>query len=136
LILPLIRNASKEVLEWASHQMGCSFTEPMCRGFGITDRHGALIGAAIWSSYQHKNVELSCVGAGAFRAGACRELARFAFDELECERISFTVRASDEYTLKVAMKFGWRVEGRKRRYFADCDAIILGMLRSECPFLR
>ncbi len=115
--------------------MGHTFKEP-CLGYGITDRHGTLIGAAIWADYEQQNIELSCVGAGAFRAGACRELARFAYDELGVERISLTVRADDEYTLKVAMKYGWRIEGRKRRYYADCDAIILGMLRSECLFLR
>jgi hypothetical protein len=34
------------------------------------------------------------------------------------------------------MRWGFKIEGRKREYYDDDNAIILGMTRAECRFLR
>jgi RimJ/RimL family protein N-acetyltransferase len=130
-----IVNADQEVKAWAGIKLGTEFAEP-CRAIGITNRHSRLIGAVIFNDFQEKNVEASFVGKGAFRKDVCRALARFAFLDLDCERVSITIRATNELVIGLAIKAGWRCEGRKRRYFGDDDAIIMGMLRKECPFLE
>ncbi len=129
----IIRNASEHVLGWASIKLGVRFRE-CASAWGITDRRGTLIGAAIFTGYQAKNIELTCVGPGAFKKDVCREIASYAFDDLQCERITLTVAANNEKVLGIAIKFGWRVEGRLRRYYGAVDAVVMGMLRRECPF--
>jgi hypothetical protein len=132
----LIRNAPEEVKAWATIKTGIRFSEP-CSAIGVTNSRGKLIGAAIFNDYQQKNVAVSVVGKGAFRKDVLRELARFIFIDLACERVSITVRKDNELVLDLAIRAGWRVEGRKRKFFDDgCDAIIMGMLRSECNFLK
>ncbi len=113
--------------------MGHSFREP-CWAFGITDRRGTLVGAVVWTDYQHNNVELTMVGRGAFHKRTLCELFGYAFDELKVKRISFTVHSAKEDVISLCVRIGCRVEGRKRRYYEDGDAIILGMLKEESRF--
>lgn len=132
----LIRYASGEVLAWAAHQLGIEgFREPSY-ALGITDRAGRLIGAAIYNDFDARNVELTLVGGHAFRRHAVAEIFRHAFVELGCRRISLTIPAQALATIHQAMKWGWAIEGRKRDYYDDGDAIILGMTRAQCRFLK
>jgi hypothetical protein len=34
-----------------------------------------------------------------------------------------------------ALRWGWKIEGRKRDFYDDDNAIIMGMTRAECRFL-
>lgn len=132
----LIGDASEPVLKWAAHQLGIGgFREPSY-ALGIVDRRGSLIGAAVFNDFDARNVELTLVGGHAFRRYAAREVFWHAFVTLNCRRISLTVPENRPDTIGRAMKWGWVIEGRKRAYYDDCDAIILGMTRDECRFLR
>lgn len=132
----LIRDASGEVLAWAAHQLRIEgFREPSY-AMGVVDRKGNLIGAAVYNDFDARNVELTLVGGHAFRRHATAEIFRHAFVELGCRRISLTIPEQSVETIRHAMKWGWVIEGRKRDYYDDGDAIILGMKRAECRFLK
>lgn len=131
----LLRNASDEIKAWAGIKLGTVFCEP-CSAIGILDKRNKLIGAAIFNNYQARSVSLTAYGPGAFRKDVCRELADYAFNALGCERVGLTVRADNIKVLQLVIKHGWKPEGRMERFYGDCDAIILGLLRSRCPFLE
>jgi RimJ/RimL family protein N-acetyltransferase len=128
-----VTDRSEDVARWVHQRYGHNFLPPFL-AIGIMSGP-RIIGAAVLNAYDASNVELSAVGRGAFTLKVCRELADLAFNKLMAERVSITVRASDQYVLRLARKFGWRDEGRKRRYYGAEDALILGMLRIECPYL-
>ena len=128
----LIRNAKGEVLAWASHRLGTPFREP-CIALGVVGREGRLIGAIVYNDYDARNVEMTAVGV--FRRDAAREIFSVAFDELQCRRISLTVPAKHEHTIRKAQKWGWEIEGLKRNYYDNDDAVIMGMTREECRFI-
>jgi RimJ/RimL family protein N-acetyltransferase len=131
----VVRNAPDEVKAWASHRLNTQFREP-CLALGVLNNGGHLVGAAIFNDFEERNVEVSLVGPGVFYRGVAKELFHYAFDELGCWRISLTIHEKNKAHLKLADKFGWKVEGRKRNYYGHDHAIIMGMLRHECKLLR
>src|SRR5262245_29978125 len=50
----IVRHASDEVKAWAAHRLGTDFNEP-CSAFGILDRKGTLVGAAIFNDFDQRN---------------------------------------------------------------------------------
>lgn len=122
------------VLRWLEAVHGYKIVEP-CITIGIVDdKFHKMVGVAVFNNFEYKNIELSCVGRGVFNRQVCRMLAKVAFDDNNCERITVKVRADNEYVLKVAKKFGWKPEGRMRNYYGDTDCIVMGMLKQECRF--
>jgi RimJ/RimL family protein N-acetyltransferase len=120
---------------WAGGQLGQTFLPPFA-GFWIVNRFGHACGAAVLNDYADRNIELTCVGRGAFSRDVCRELARVAFNVNGCERITIRTGRKNVALVGMALRWGWRVEGILRRWYGDDDAVVMGMLREECRFLE
>lgn len=60
--------------------------------------------------------------------GAC---LRYAFVQLDCQRITGQTPARNESAVRFARGIGFKVEGIVRRGFRDDDAVITGLLREE-----
>lgn len=131
----IVRHASDEVKAWAAHRLGTDFNEP-CSAFGILDRKGTLVGAAIFNDFDQRNVEVTLVGPGRFHRGIVQALFAYVFDELQCRRLSLTIRENNKAHIKLALDWGWKIEGRKRDFYDDDHAVIMGMTRAECRFLK
>jgi hypothetical protein len=131
----LVRNASPLVAAWAGHRLGTTFKEPY-HALGVM-KNGRLAGAVIFNDYEARNVEMTLVGPNAFTRGVAREIFGYAFNELDCLRITVTIPEKHTGTCMKALRWGWIPEGRKRDYYgANEHAIIFGMLKDECRFLR
>lgn len=131
----VVRNASPLVAAWAGHKLGTAFREPFT-ALGVM-KNGKLAGAVIFNDYDARNVEMTMVGPHAFTKDVVRELFSYAFDELGCLRISVTIPEKNLENCKKALRWGWIPEGRKRDYYAVNEhAVIFGMTRDECRFLR
>jgi RimJ/RimL family protein N-acetyltransferase len=67
----------------------------------------------------------------------CREIARICFNGNGAERITVRTRAKNQRIVALALRWGWKIEGILRRWYADPtdDAVVLGMLREDCRFL-
>lgn len=134
----IVTDKKKEVASWASRRLGGKkFVEPYV-AVGIESNEGLPRGAVVFNGYtgEHGDVEASIVGKGAFGKEICRYLFRYVFDELKVRRLTVRTRADNQKVIEIAIKFGWRVEGRQREAYPDgCDAILFGMLRHECNFL-
>jgi RimJ/RimL family protein N-acetyltransferase len=133
-LFDVVTNRSDWVAAWANETFQTTFVPPY-HAFGIL-KDDKLIGAAVFNGYEGKNIELSCVGRGAFNRTVCHLIAKTAFEVNDCERITVKTRADNEYVVRVAQKFGWKIEGLLRHYYGETDCIIMGMLKSECRFLR
>jgi RimJ/RimL family protein N-acetyltransferase len=132
--MKLITDKSEKVARWAGQRLGVTFSPPYV-AVGI-ESHGKPVGAVIFNDYQGGNIEVSAVGRGAFKKGILQHLFRYAFNDLECSRVTVRTRADNEKVIDLAIRFGWRVEGRLRQFYPDgCDAVVFGMLRKECNFL-
>ncbi len=132
----IIRNASEEVAKWAEFHLGAGVFVYPFEAWGITDRLGKLTGAIVLTDYSERNVELTFVGPGLLKPGVCRELATHCFDTLKCNRVTVRTRSQNRYIRGLIEKMGARQEGILRRYFNDDDAVIYGLLREECRYLK
>jgi RimJ/RimL family protein N-acetyltransferase len=61
-----------------------------------------------------------------------RGIMGLAFDQLELSRLTGPTRGSNERALKIAEKWGFKVEGTLRKAFPDGDdCYLFGLLREE-----
>ena len=120
---------------WLESKLGCTFADP-CEVIGILDRTGRPIGAALFNDRSCRNIELTVYGPGAFRRDVCRQIAAYCFDQMRCERITVRTRYGNEKVRAIIERFGWKPEGILRNFYGDDDAVIYGMLRTECRFLN
>ena len=132
----LIYNASKEVAVWAGHKLGTDFRSPFF-ALGILDKHGHLVGAVIYNDFEFSNVEMTIIWPEGFGfRHVAKEVFAYAFDHLNCRRISLTIPEKHTETIRHAQKWGWQIEGIKRDYYSDDHAVILGLLKADCRILR
>ena len=87
----------------------------------------------MFNDYEARNIEVTVVGTGWSRK-VLRQIADYVFNQLQCNRASFTTRASNAAVRGFIERLGARQEGIRRAYYADDDAVIFGLLRDEFRF--
>ena len=60
----------------------------------------------------------------------------YPFVQCNCHRILVTVKDGNKQSIKLAEKLGFQKEGTLRQMFPPDDAVLLGMLRNECKWLK
>jgi hypothetical protein len=90
------------------------------RAIGIVDG-GQIVGAALFTSYNSFNAELSYYGKGTVTLGIIRSLARIALYELRLARCTVIVPKRPAYLLKKLPKFGFRYEGVQHRFYGPTN---------------
>lgn len=131
----ILKGHSAEMAAWAGRRLGTSFQPPFT-AWGITDRTGAIVGAVVFNDYDARNIEVTVIGPGAFRKDTIREIGRHCFDDLNCKRVSLTTRASNDLVRSLIERMGGELEGRKRDYYDDDDAVIYGVLKTDFKYRR
>ena len=63
-------------------------------------------------------------------------LFAYPFVQCNCHRILVTVKDGNKQSIKLAEKLGFQKEGTLRKMFPPDDAVLLGMLRKECKWLK
>jgi len=91
------------------------------RALGIIDNN-VIVGAALFSSYNGVNADLSYYGKGTVTVGIIRALVRIGLYELRLSRCTAIVPKRPSYLLKKLPKLGFRYEGVQRRYYGPTDS--------------
>lgn len=69
--------------------------------------------------------------------GVLRGLFRYPFEIANCERLVAVIKDGNKRSLKLCTGLGFKKEGVLRKgYDGKTNAILLGMLKSECKWLR
>lgn len=69
--------------------------------------------------------------------GVLRELFRYPFEFARCERLTAVIRDGNTRSLKLCQGLGFKREGTLRRgYDGRTNAILLGMLKQECRWIK
>ncbi len=118
----LLLDADTQVAAWA-FQAHNKLPIPFQRALGILE-NGQLVGAAIFSSYNHVNADLSYYGKGSITPGIVKALARIALYELHLARCTVIVPKRPAHLLKKlgGGLFGFRYEGVQRRFYGPTDS--------------
>lgn len=114
---------------WAGRRLGCTFVPPF-EAWGVTDTQGQIIGAVVFNDYTEKNVEVSVVGKG-WKRNTLTALGKHCFEHLGCNRVSITTRSKNTLVRILAERLGGTLEGIKRKFYDDDDAVIYGILKED-----
>jgi len=90
------------------------------RAIGIIDNN-QLVGAALFTSYNGVNANLSYYGKSTLSRGIVRCLAKIALYELHLVRCTVIVPKRPSFLLRKLPKFGFRFEGVQRKYYGPTD---------------
>lgn len=128
----------REVAEWAIGKLDALGYETwpvnQVQAMGVV-RGRRLIAGVIYSDYQprYRSLVVSIVADSplwATRANIWALLA-YPFEQMRCQRITSSIRADNERSIKLCRGLGFVEEGRVRRGYGDLDAIVLGLLAEE-----
>ena len=108
-----------------------------CAAIGVV-RSGRLIGGVVWHNFRGHDIEVSAAfdRADWARPSTLSRLFAYPFVQLSCARITALTGRKNKRTRRFLRGIGFREEGVIRRGLDGReDAVIYGMLRSECRVL-
>jgi len=135
-MIQLLVNRDDYVSAWVQSKLkGFLFND--CKAIGII-KNQKLIAAVVYSNLRDGQIEATIVVEDKNWANKAILYALFAypFKQCNCHRILVTVRDNNKKSIKLAKRLGFKHEGKLRQMFPPHDAVLLGMLRSECKWLN
>lgn len=138
--LKLIFHLQDRLLAWAAPRCGTEEWPSDSVALGVIDAEAGRICAVIVINARYGHMCSMHIASDGGRAWASRAILReiftYAFHTLQHSRVNAVVAERDTAVLTMALKLGFVPEGRPRSGAADgSDAILLGMLAQECPWL-
>ena len=135
-MIQLLLNRDDYVSAWLQSKIpGISFHD--CKAIGII-KNQKLIAGVVYHNLRDGQIEASIAVTDKNWANKTILYALFAypFKQCNCHRILVTVRDNNNKSIKLAKRLGFKHEGKLRQMFPPNDAVLLGMLRSECKWLN
>ena len=135
-MIQLLLNRDDYVSAWLQSKIpNISFFD--CKAIGVI-KNQKLIAGVVYHNLRDGQIEASIAITDKNWANRKILYALFAypFVQCNCHRILVTVKDSNKQSIKLAEKLGFKKEGTLREMFPPDDAILLGMLRSECKWLN
>ena len=135
-MIQLLLNRDDYVSAWVQSKLE-DFYFRDCKAIGII-KNQKLIAAVVYSNLRDGQIEATIVIEDKNWANKTILYALFAypFVQCNCHRILVTVRDNNKKSIKLAKRLGFKHEGVLRQMFPPNDAVLLGMLRSECKWLN
>lgn len=122
----------ERVAHWVAARCDVGQFQAPYTAFGWAGADGEIVGGAVWNNWNGANVELSLAGRGAVSRQAFRDMAAFAFGQVGVRRITMHTRAGNLRLIDQAKRNGFAVEGHRKHFFPDDDAVSLVLLRDHC----
>lgn len=121
------------VAQFVAERCGLNTFYPPFTCLGI-ERDGAIVAGVVFNCFTGNDIAVTVAGDnGAFTRHFIREVGRYVWEKLGCERISITTE--QQHVIEIAQRLGAQTEGRKRNHFGKGrDATILGILKKEWRF--
>lgn len=100
------------------------------------EENGELYAGCVYERWTGPNIWMHIAGEGHWCTHENLFAAfRYPFLQLNCRRVTAQIGDSDRRMHKLLRHLGFQFEGRMRHAYADDDAAIYGLLRSECKWL-
>lgn len=132
----LIFGADDYLKHWTAKQIGIDGFGPSV-AIGV-QRDGEIIAAAVYHDYRDGQIEASI--AASSRRWASRSvlhtLFAYPFLQVGAHRLLVTCNEANKKAMKMNRQLGFTQEGRLRQMYAPHDAIIWGMLKDECKWIK
>jgi hypothetical protein len=122
---------------------GLKLAPGMYQAFMIVNDEKDFIGAVIFTNYRDTDgvptdIEISCAAEtpAAWRPSVCNAVFQYVFEQLGCVRCTSVTVKGNRKARSFLERLGFQLEGNVRLgYDGQRDALIYGLLRSECRYL-
>ena len=136
----LVSNENQRVSAWIAERIpGFEYGSTPYECIGLANSLGFLIAGVLFENYTHPDIHIHSVvlNKQALSREFIGEVFRYAFKQLECERITAPVPARNAAARAFDEHLGFVHEGTMRRKLPNGDDLIIyGMLREECRWLN
>jgi RimJ/RimL family protein N-acetyltransferase len=123
---------------YVGDKTGMQFQSGMFTAFAILNGLDEFIGGVVISNYRDHDCEISCAAetSMAWQQGVMRAVFRYIFWQLGCVRVTASTKKGNRKARGFLEGLGFVLEGNLRRaYDGKHDALIYGLLASECRYL-
>ena len=117
---------------------GMALTPGMFTAMMVVNDEGDFVAGVVFSNFRGTDVEVSCASEtpAAWRPHVCRAIFKYVFEQLGCVRCTSITVKGNRKARGFLESLGFQLEGNVRLgYDGMRDALIYGLLRSECRFL-
>jgi len=96
------------------------------------EKDGEIVSGVLFNMFEGEDVHVSVAGHH-FPRSFLREVGRYVFDQLGCERA--TIITEQPHVVRLAERLGAQIEGLMRSHFGKGrDAFVVGVLADEFKF--
>jgi RimJ/RimL family protein N-acetyltransferase len=129
-----------DYFEWASQVLDASYKyDDGCRVLTNLYDNGNIAAVIVYSRFHITNLEMSVASDGLSAWLSKTFLFQgfaYPFLVLGKRRVMAVVQEDNSAALHLDKRLGFIEEGKLRKWFGDKDAMLLGMLREECKWLK
>ena len=137
-MISIVTNIDDYVKAWVAKRIGINGFGPST-AIGV-QRDGQLIAGAVFHDYRPKNGQIEASIASDSPRWATRSVlySLFAYPFIQCDanRLLVTCDESNDKAMKMNKQLGFTPEGILRQMYYPNDAIIFGMLKDECKWIK
>lgn len=138
LVGSILYGADEQVKEFVRQRIPGTSRFDDAVALGVV-RNGVLIAGCVFTRFMGHDIEVSTAADDA-RWATRRNLDHlfgYPFRQLDCVRMTAVTSEANVRTRKFLQGIGFKEEGRARKgWDGQLDAIIFGILKDECRFLR
>jgi len=98
--------------------------------FGLLNSNDELVAGVVFDGYRHPNICMH-ISADRLSRNFMDAIVRYAFEQLQCKRITGTILKSNKKSRRFAHQFGARLEGVMRDAHDQGDVCIYGLLKRD-----
>lgn len=117
------------------HNTGYPITGPfIALGWIKNDKIAAQ---AILNDYTEANIEVHIYGPGCFTRSTIRDLYKYVFEQLKCERLTAKPFCTNKNLLQLLKRLGFEYECTQKRYYKHVgqviDAEVYSLMKENVP---
>lgn len=124
--------------EYIAEKTGMELTPGMYQAFMVVNENQDFVAGVVVTNFRKTDCEISCASESpaAWRPTVCRAIFKYVFEQLGCVRCTSITVKGNRKARGFLEGLGFQLEGNVRLgYDGRRDALIYGLLRSECRFL-
>jgi len=136
---PLMGPVDYEIADWITERLPYSPNLEPCRCIGFRRRGGPIVYGGAFNEFRGRDVQFhaACDDPAVLTRSRVQLLFRYPFEQLDVERVSVVIAASNKRSRRVVEGLGWKLEGMIRQFYADDDdGALYGILKSECRWIE
>lgn len=139
--LDLVFEKDDEVAAWVASKLPVAFDPAdfgQCATIGMSDKNGKLVAGCVYHRWRGFDCEVTFASVTPrwLLPQNLTPLFHYPFVQRGLRRLTLIIGSNNRNAVSTNLRIGFKLEGRARKaYDGTNDAIILGMLREECPHI-